>query len=46
MMHTVLKFLKCKWLIFQNIAYFSTCKNFQISRNLNKTVDVKREGNF
>ena len=27
MMHTVLKFLKYKWLISQNIAHFSTYKN-------------------
>ena len=24
--YTVLKFLKCRWLIFQNIADLSTCK--------------------
>ena len=43
MIHTIPKFLKCRWLISQNIVYFSTCK---ISRNLNKTVDVKSGGNF
>ena len=26
MMHTMLKFVKCGWLISQNIAHFSTCK--------------------
>ena len=26
MMHTVLKFLKCKWLISRNIGNFLTCK--------------------
>ena len=45
-MHTILKFLKCGWLISQNIANVSTCKNPYISRNLNKTVNVKSEGNF
>ena len=35
MMHTILKFLKRRWLISQNIAHFST------SGNLNETVDVK-----
>ena len=45
-MHTVLKLLKCRWLISQNIANFSTCKNPKIARNLNKTVDVKSGGNF
>ena len=32
MIHTILKFLKCRWLISQNMAYFSNCKktlNFQ-----------------
>ena len=46
MMHTILKVLKCRWVISQNMANFSTCKNPQISRNLNKTVDVKSGGNF
>ena len=46
MMHTILKFLKCRWLIFQNIVSFSTCKKPQVTRNLNKTVDVKSGGNF
>ena len=27
MMHATVKFLKCRWLIFQNIAHFSTSKN-------------------
>ena len=26
MMHTLLKVLKCRWLVSQNITYFSTCK--------------------
>ena len=45
-MHTILKFLKCGWLRSQNIAHFSTCKNPEISRNLNKTANVKIRGNF
>ena len=45
-MHTLLKFLKCRWLISQNIAYFQLVKNPQISRNLNKTAYVKIRGNF
>ena len=46
MMHTILKFLKCRWLISQNIAHFQLAKNPQIARNLNKTVNVKSGGNF
>ena len=45
MMHTVLKFRKCRWLISKNIAHFLTLKKSQISRNLNKTADVKMGGN-
>ena len=46
MMHTVLKCVKCRWLVSQNIAQYSTYKNFQISRNLNKTADFKLEETF
>ena len=39
-------FLKCRWLISQNIAHFSTCKKPpKFLRNLNKTADVKMRGN-
>ena len=33
MMHTVLKFLKCRWLNSQNIANFSTCKMPKFEQN-------------
>ena len=45
-MHTILKFHWCRWLIFQNVVHFSTCKKSKISRNLNQTVDVKIRRNF
>ena len=31
---------------FKKLENFSTCKNLQIARNLNKIVDVKSGGNF
>ena len=40
MMHTILNFFQCRWLISQNIAHFSTCKNPKFP-NFNKTADVK-----
>ena len=46
MMHTILKFLKCRWLISQNIAYFSTCKKLVNFQKFEQTVDVKSGGNF
>ena len=46
MMHIILKFLECKWLISHNIAHFQFAKNPKIFRNLNKTADVKIRGNF
>ena len=45
-MHTILKFLKCRWLISQNVVNFSTCKKPQIAGNLKKTVDVKSGETF
>ena len=38
MMHTILKFLKCRWFISQNIA--------QYNLQTNKTVDVKIRENL
>ena len=34
----IVKFLECRWPISQNMAHFSTCKNPQMSRNVNKNV--------
>ena len=45
MMDTVLKFLQCRWLISENMPHFQLAKT-QISRNLNKTVNVKIGGTF
>ena len=45
-MYTILKFLKRRWLISQNIAHFSTCEkplNFQKSE---KNANVKIGENF
>ena len=45
-MHTILKSLRCGWLISQNIAHFQFAKEPLISRNLNKTADAQIRGNF
>ena len=42
MMHTIIKLLKCGWLISQNVTHFLTL----ISRKLNKTANVEMRKNF
>ena len=47
----IVKVLRCRWLISQNMAHSSTCKNPQMFRNVNKSVVKMTEycqyfGNF